>query len=264
MHWSKRLAKMIDEKGLSQTKVEDRAGLGHGRISQMKNGHEPRVTDAIRLCRFLGVDVEDFFMTGDAKPAKKIAGGETKPGRSLKPAAGWKQFQISQGVYRGEKSFHLAGRSEMIESEDGFGRAGFIPVVAPIAAGEPKEAHDGGFPAGAAEAFVQFQVDDPNAFALRVDGDSMAPDFRHGDVIIVSPKLGQPAGMYRDGMVGVVIFGSERTATFKIVRTGKVNEQKHEPFDYLLLPINPVHPKMRLKTGEIAAILPVVGLVRRD
>ena len=217
----------------------------------------PNALDAVRLCQYLGESVEAIFaspQTAGQKPMK----------RAPRPTQGFLRFEVAPGPFDGRKSLRLLGAADILEPEDVGARTGFLPVLAPIAAGEPKEAHDGGFPAGAAASFVQFDVDDPNAFGLHVDGDSMTPDFRHGDIIIASPKLGQPGGAYRDGMVAVVIFGSERTATFKVLRIGKMDERRHEPFDYLLEPLNHAHPKLRLKVGEIASILPVVGVVKRS
>ncbi|MGB2822902.1 MAG: S24 family peptidase [Phycisphaerae bacterium] len=47
----------------------------------------------------------------------------------------------------------------------------------------------------------------PDAFALRIDGDSMAPDIRHGDLAIVSPSAaaadGRAAIVQLEGQIGV-------------------------------------------------------------
>jgi hypothetical protein len=53
----------------------------------------------------------------------------------------------------------------------------------------------------------------PDAFALRVDGDSMAPNFQDGDLIIVSPSV--PAG---DGTLSVVKLRDQIGVTCKIIR----------------------------------------------
>ena len=47
----------------------------------------------------------------------------------------------------------------------------------------------------------------PDAFALRIDGDSMHPDIRHGDLVILSPSVhavdGKAAVVQLDGQIGV-------------------------------------------------------------
>ena len=47
----------------------------------------------------------------------------------------------------------------------------------------------------------------PDAFALRIDGDSMSPDIRHGDLVILSPSVdavdGKAAIVQLDAQIGV-------------------------------------------------------------
>lgn len=50
---------------------------------------------------------------------------------------------------------------------------------------------------------------DPRAFATRVVGAAMAPDYREGDVVVFSP-----AAEFTDGCDGMVIFGSGHVPTF--------------------------------------------------
>ena len=58
----------------------------------------------------------------------------------------------------------------------------------------------------------------PDAFALRIDGESMAPDIRHGDIVIVSPSV--PAA---DGKAAVVQLHQQIGVTCKLYRrSGKV------------------------------------------
>lgn len=254
--WIAKLKTRLADRNLSA--VSRACGWGAYRVSQMiGRGELPNVLDAIRLCRYLGVTVEDVFGEDVG-----VAVARTVPPapRRLDSQA----YVVARGRYRGRDSLQLIGAARCIEAEDYRGGAGWVPVLAPIAAGEPREAHDQSYPAGAAEAYVQFDTDDGQAFALTVDGDSMAPDFRHGDTVIASPKLGQGRDTYRDGMVAVVIFGGERTATLKRVRFGAVRRSDDEPMDYVLEPINPHFPKMRLRRVEISAIYPVIGLVRKE
>jgi SOS-response transcriptional repressor LexA len=58
----------------------------------------------------------------------------------------------------------------------------------------------------------------PDAFALRIDGESMAPDIRHGDIVIVSPSV--PAA---NGKAAVVQLHRQIGVTCKLYRrSGKV------------------------------------------
>jgi SOS-response transcriptional repressor LexA len=173
-------------------------------------------------------------------------------------------FELARGPWKGKVSLRLVGPARSIEAEDFHGQKGFVPLLAPIAAGEPREAHDQGFPVGAADRYIEFDADDPNAFALTVDGASMEPEFRHGDIVVARPAIGRKRSGLADGAVAVVLYEGERLATLKIIRFGSLNRSTHEPMDYKLEPLNPLFPPLRLKTKEIAAIRPVVGLIRRE
>jgi SOS-response transcriptional repressor LexA len=64
-----------------------------------------------------------------------------------------------------------------------------IPIISSSAAGEPvyyEDAH----PIGYADEFVECpaEIDDPNAFALKIRGDSMEERIHDGDVVIVCPN----------------------------------------------------------------------------
>ncbi|MEN8126458.1 MAG: XRE family transcriptional regulator [Planctomycetota bacterium] len=63
-----------------------------------------------------------------------------------------------------------------------------VPVINKVPAGYPSEFDDMGYPAGFADDYVRCpDIHDPNAFAVRVVGDSMEPKFSEGDVVIFSP-----------------------------------------------------------------------------
>ena len=248
--WAGRLGSLLEDRNRSA--VARALGWPTQRISQMIGRCElPNVIDALRLCQYLKVTVEEVF------------GVDAGAAVSRTTRASWMAHAVKAGAWKRRLSLVSAGKATVMSPEDFKGQRGFVPVLAPIAAGLPREAHDQGFPVGAAEAYIQYTCDDPNAFALRVDGDSMMPDFRHGDIIIVSPKMGKSNDTYRDGMAAVVVFGSEQTATFKLLRF-EARRGRREHADYVLEPINRHHPKMRLKYGEIAAIHPVIGLARLE
>ena len=64
-----------------------------------------------------------------------------------------------------------------------------IPLLSRIPGGDPVAWTDGEYPAGFGEEYVdRGDVTDPNAFALIVDGDSMAPRINSGDIVIISPN----------------------------------------------------------------------------
>jgi phage repressor protein C with HTH and peptisase S24 domain len=93
-------------------------------------------------------------------------------------------------------------------------RAGhWVPVINKVAAGYPASFDDLGYPVGFADDYVRCpDIHDPNAFAVRVVGDSMEPKFREGDIVVFSP-----AADVQNGDDCFVRFSSPHETTFKRV-----------------------------------------------
>ncbi len=88
-----------------------------------------------------------------------------------------------------------------------------VPVINKVSAGYPTDFDDLDYPVGVAEDYVRCpDLHDPNAFAVRVVGDSMEPKYRQGDVVIFSP-----AAEVRNGDDCFVRFKSPHETTFKRV-----------------------------------------------
>jgi repressor LexA len=63
-----------------------------------------------------------------------------------------------------------------------------VPVINKVSAGYPSDFNDLDYPVGVADDYVRCpDLHDPNAFAVRVVGDSMEPKFREGDIVVFSP-----------------------------------------------------------------------------
>ncbi len=72
---------------------------------------------------------------------------------------------------------------------------GRIPVINKVAAGYPAEFTDLDYPASVADEYIACpDVSDPQAFAARVVGDSMEPDYKEGEIVVFSPALPTPSG----------------------------------------------------------------------
>ena len=64
-----------------------------------------------------------------------------------------------------------------------------VPIINQVMAGYPADFDDKGYPVGGADDYVRCpDLHDPNAFAVRVVGDSMEPKYRQGDILIFSPR----------------------------------------------------------------------------
>ena len=75
----------------------------------------------------------------------------------------------------------------------GAGRS--VPLIGFAQAGDQGFFDDAGFPVGAGWEEVRFPgVEDDNAYALEISGDSMAPVYRSGDRIVVAPDAAPRRG----------------------------------------------------------------------
>lgn len=123
-----------------------------------------------------------------------------------------------------------------------------IPIV-----GRGKGGGDGFFdeeqyPVGHGSGYIDHPTRDINAFALRIEGDSMHPAIRHGQHVIVEPNASYTNGEYvyvslRDGRKLVKQLGFERADS--------VN----------LLSINDNHPPITILKSDVKAIYAITAII---
>ncbi len=100
-----------------------------------------------------------------------------------------------------------------------------VPVINKVEAGYPADFNDLDYPVGIADDYVRCpDLHDPNAFAVRVVGDSMEPRFREGDIVIFSP-----AAEVQNGDDCFVRFSMPHETTFKRVFFEPDNQVRLQP-----------------------------------
>ena len=122
-----------------------------------------------------------------------------------------------------------------------------IPIVSYVRAGHMAEAVNP-YPAGDAEEWILTDLLElsAGAFALRIRGDSMLPEFREGDTVIIDPAIAPLPGDY------VVAKNGDNEATFKKYRPRGINEHGDPVFE--LVPLNDDYPSMRSDRTPIRII----------
>lgn len=85
-----------------------------------------------------------------------------------------------------------------------------------------------------------------NSFGLRIKGDSMLPDFREGDVVLIDPHVRPQPGDF------VVAKNGENEATFKKYRPRGVNAYGTEVFE--LVPLNEDYAPLRSDITPVVII----------
>ncbi len=121
-----------------------------------------------------------------------------------------------------------------------------IPLISYVQAGFMTEAVDPYF-AGDGEDWLLTDLElSSNAFALKIKGDSMMPEFREGDTVIIDPAVAPLPGDF------VVAKNGDNEATFKKYRPRGANEQGQHVFE--LVPLNEDYPSMRSEITPIRII----------
>ena len=115
-------------------------------------------------------------------------------------------------------------------------RVNAVPVINKVRCGYPDDFTDLGYPPRHADAHVSCpDVDDPDAFAARVHGDSMEPAYREDDIVIFSPQLDPRHGddcfvRFADGTTTFKrVFFEDDPATARGVLRLQPRNERHPP-----------------------------------
>lgn len=127
-----------------------------------------------------------------------------------------------------------------------------IPVVSMVRAGLGAEAVDS-YARGDGNTFVTVGADlaptlSRLTFALEIQGDSMADEFRPGDIVIIDPSVRPLPGDYV-----VARLDSDQSATFKKYRA-RGNETNGMPI-FELVPSNPDYPTVTVNADNPGRVI---------
>lgn len=131
-----------------------------------------------------------------------------------------------KGVKPGDVRSLLAEAKLQMKEGKGWISAGrLVPIINKVAAGYPTDFNDLDYPVGIADDYVRCpDLHDPNAFAVRVVGDSMEPRYCEGDIVIFSPAV-----EVRNGDDCFVRFTMPHETTFKRVFFEKEDKIRLQP-----------------------------------
>lgn len=118
-----------------------------------------------------------------------------------------------------------------------------VPIISEVQAGMWREIRDS---PQAAEMLLTDLSLGAHAFALTIRGDSMLPDFRDGDRVIIDPDVRPSPGDY------VVAINGGNAATFKKYRERGIGAAGETVFE--LVPLNPDYPTLRSDVEQIDII----------
>jgi transcriptional regulator with XRE-family HTH domain len=206
--------------GLTLQELAERTGCTKGYVSQIENGRRGSAPSRALLERFesaLGLPgaaltaLADWLATPE--PVKRQMERMRHSQSQAKAAANALRAMVGAGgldeAFRSGELHTLVRRlsdasddveagkpakrpSAVLRAAAGIERLSVlpsqVPVINKVAAGYPTEFTDLGYPARIADEYVSVPgVTDPDAFAARVCGESMLPDYREGDLVVFSP-----------------------------------------------------------------------------
>lgn len=124
--------------------------------------------------------------------------------------------------------------------EDWQGR--YVPIVGRLSAGFGSDTAEAeSRPPGWADSYITYEGAPPRAIALRVSGESMLPEFHHGDIVVVDPE--QPVAA---GQIGAVIYEDPRAG-----RLARLKRIRPSGKTVVLESLNPAYPPIRLPAKNV-------------
>jgi repressor LexA len=247
------------EAGMTQQALGNRIGLSKSQISQIESGVRSISTERARMIEsVLGVS----------------AGRDGRGGRIV-TAAAWCQLspEIRESMQQTDERMRritaklkqaltAAEPAEALRQLVDHARpnvADFtplrrsIPVINKVAAGYPAEFTDLDYPASVADEYIACpDITDPDAFAARVVGESMLPEYREGEIVVFSPELPTP-----DGSDCFVRLERDNETTFKRIFFEDDGESIR------LQPLNPAYPPRVVHREDVAGMYAAAYVMRK-
>ncbi|MHA7814645.1 MAG: helix-turn-helix domain-containing protein [Phycisphaerales bacterium] len=130
-----------------------------------------------------------------------------------------------------------------------------VPLINKVTAGYPADFTDMDYPARVADEYIRTpDLSDPDAFAARVVGDSMHPNYLEGDIVVFSP-----ARQVQSGADCFVRFEENAQSTFKRVyfETGSDGAELIR-----IQPINNAYAPTTVHREEVAGLYAGVSVIR--
>jgi SOS-response transcriptional repressor LexA len=198
------------------------------------------------ILRRMGIDYREMANRAVVEPEtmRKLAGGYQKASDSLMQS--FRNIEAMHKLYSAPVRNTDKGNLLGDDKKPMLGQ--MAPVVSFTRAGAVGfDYHD---IANQIDERVPTDCKDPNCFALRVEGDSMLPNFQPGDLIVVAPNS-EP----RNGNVVVARLRDEDSVLLKVY---------HQNGDVVrLTSYNQVYPEMELPKKKFRFIYPMYEMRRR-
>jgi len=249
--------------GMTLQQLADASGCGKGYLSEIENGRRPgppseRILQNLEAALLLepGTLVKAARWQSTPAQVRREVQGMRRAGRIARELV---ELVKDGGLDEAHRSGSLQRLVERLAPAANIERTPLpvqVPVINSVAAGYPREFTDLGYPARVADDYVAApDLMDPEAFAARVVGDSMAPLYAEGDIVVFSPERDTAPGsdcfvrLERDG-----------ETTFKRVYF-EVDEESGAEL-IRLQPLNSEYPARTVGREDVAGMYAAVYVIR--
>jgi len=234
---SERIREIRRRRGLTQAELAERLGVQQKKISDIERGRTlPNPEFLIAVRERMGVTI-DWLLTGEGP--QEVS--EVESALSLDRGRIGRIFrELNDLLKEGGLEEYLA---EEQAAYDGAAGGRLIPVF--DIEGKHEMPYHGELPIRISErhAAVPPSFDDPDAFACRLHGDSMVPEFSEGDILIFSPAAEVCGGDYVCARIGEHSTFRQMFPDGDIVRLAAVNRR---------------YPELRVAHVEVSAVFRLV------
>ncbi|MFP4105106.1 MAG: helix-turn-helix domain-containing protein [Phycisphaerae bacterium] len=191
-----------EQLGLTQDQVAARAGISKPYLSNIETGKSKNPpTDGVlqSLERTLSFGNRELLRLAniqrtpaDVREQHELLEAEVQKLRSVLKEL----LSESPRTPAGEIDLEImASQLGLDENVSTISTGSLVPVINNVPAGYPQVFTDLDYPPSVADEYVRVpDVHDPHAFAARVVGDSMAPKYAEGDIVVFSPETPAESG----------------------------------------------------------------------
>ncbi len=196
-------------------------------IKKRRNAHQWTLVELVERVERLGARMDTGNLSRIERGKQGCSDANLK---AIATALGCSVTDLVSGAEAGEVQTPIGGRR--------------IPLLDYVQAGRWTEAAG---PFGNADDWLLGDKEiSTSAFALKIRGDSMLPEFKEGDIVIVDASIEPLPGDF------VVAKNERGEGTFKKFRPRGINDRGVQVFE--LVPLNTDYPSMRSDNEQIAIV----------
>lgn len=232
-----RIKQLRKAKGLSQQSLAHACGWeSQSRIGNYEKGtRQPNLEDLEKIAHALGTTLPDLVAGRDRSEL------DTLP-------------EHIQGRVRSEDRLasnwgRSSDKNQPVSSSAGWAKKGIVPVVGSAQLGNSGYFEALDFPEGHGDGYLQIHSDDPDAYGLRVLGDSMLPRIKNGEFVLVEPNKSFVSG---DEVMVRTTSGRTMIKEFIYLRDGM----------YRLDSVNAEHATIHIDQKDVETIHLVGGILK--